>query len=142
MPGEKNLQRMLATLEPVLLDTEYVFCSLENASFGDQPELAPIAAFMESEGLTLVIPREEAERHQITFTATFRCITLQLHSSLEAVGLTAAVSSALAKHGISANIIAAFFHDHVFVPTARAGEALAVLIGLSDINADDQKNRR
>jgi hypothetical protein len=50
-----------------------------------------------------------------------------VHSSLEAVGLTAAVAGALTAAGISANVVAAFHHDHVFVPADRAEAAMAQL---------------
>ena len=64
-------------------------------------------------------------------THTFRCITLRVHSSLLAVGLTAAVSAALARHAVSANMVAGYFHDHVLVPSDRAEEALKHLENLS-----------
>jgi hypothetical protein len=54
-----------------------------------------------------------------------------MHSSLEAVGLTAAVATALAARGIAANVIAGARHDHVFVPAARADDALAALRDLA-----------
>ena len=59
------------------------------------------------------------------------CITLRIHSSLAAVGLTAAVSGALAAEGISANMIAGFHHDHILLPAADADRALDILKGLS-----------
>ena len=83
--------------------------------------------FVEEEGLTLVIERSVAEGNRIDCSAPFRRIVLTVHSSLEAVGLTAAVATALAERGISANMIAAFHHDHIFVPSDRAEAALAAL---------------
>ena len=58
-------------------------------------------------------------------------ITLRIHSSLEAVGLTAAVATKLAKAGITANVVAAYFHDHIFVPVERADEAVKLLLEFS-----------
>jgi hypothetical protein len=74
-----------------------------------------------------VVPRDVAVRHGLPASTGFRCITLGVHSSLEAVGLTAAVSTRLTELGISANVIAAHFHDHVFVPSSEAERALDAL---------------
>ncbi|MCA9947333.1 MAG: ACT domain-containing protein, partial [Anaerolineales bacterium] len=104
-----------------------VFCPMGNGRYGDHPELEPIASFMEAEGLTLVIPKHRADAYGIPYGAVFKCITLSVHSSLEAVGLTAVIATKLAEHNISANVIAAFYHDHVFVQNGRAEEALAAL---------------
>ena len=104
------------------------FCSI---SWQDQSQslllLNPIASFQENEGLTLVLPRDTAEKQGIDCSGIFCCITLDVHSSLEAVGLTAAVAGTLTDHGISANVIAAFYHDHIFVQKERAADALQAL---------------
>ena len=68
-----------------------------------------------------------AASHGLVASAPMRCITLTVHSSLEAVGLTAAIATELARFGVSANVVAAYFHDHVFVPSAQAEQALAAL---------------
>ena len=104
-----------------------MFCTFVNGRYGDHPELEPIASFMEAEGLTLVIPKPLADQHGIAYEGVFRCITLSVHSSLEAVGLTAVIATQLAQHNISANVIAAYYHDHVFVQNGRAKEALGAL---------------
>ena len=57
-------------------------------------------------------------------------ITLTVHSDLQAVGLTAAVAEVLTKASISCNVVAAAFHDHIFVPADRAADALAELAGI------------
>ena len=81
--------------------------------------------------MSLVITREVAEEADIVFDCTFRLISLRVHSSLEAVGLTAAIAGKLASKGISANVIAAFHHDHILVPTRQAEDALAALKEIS-----------
>ena len=126
MSGEKNLKQLLAHMAPELKDEEYVFCSVEG-SYGSFSELNPLASFRESEGLTVVVTKASAESAQLKFEETFRVITLNVHSSLEAVGLTAAVSTQLAGRGISANVMAAYYHDHIFVPAHRADAALGAL---------------
>jgi hypothetical protein len=127
----KDLDRLLQGLSPALREGEFVFCTVPGGGYGDHAALAPLAAFTEAEGLTLVLPFEQARGAGLAGGPVMRCITLGVHSSLEAVGLTAAVAGALAGHGISANVIAAYHHDHVFVPAGRAEEALAVLLDVS-----------
>jgi len=127
MAGEKDLDKLLAGCSPVLSADEFVFVSFPSSHYGDHSELSPIAFIVEDEGTTLVVPRSVADAHQFGYQSVFKRITLNIHSSLEAVGLTAAVSTALADNGISANVIAGFFHDHIFVPASIAGEALSVL---------------
>lgn len=126
--GETDLTRLMMKLDPVLAPGEFVFLTFPQARYGSHAHLEPIAAFVEPEGLTLIVPRKSADDHgHQAFEAAFRMISLGAFSSLEAVGLTAAVANRLASAGISANVVAAFFHDHVFVPSQRAVEALDVL---------------
>ena len=127
MSGETNLEKLLASMSPVLNDGEYVFVSFENARYGDYSEMEPIAAIIESEGLTVVIPKSTADSHGLSYESAFKSITLKVHSSLEAVGLTAAFASKLTEHNISANVIAGYYHDHILVQTGEAGRALAAL---------------
>jgi len=131
MSGERDLEKLLTSISPSLIDGEFVFYSFKNARYGDHSDLEPIAAVIESEGLTLVIPKSKADEHELNYTSVFRGITLKVHSSLDAVGLTAAVSSKLTEHGISANVIAGYFHDHVFVPSEHAEKAITALNELS-----------
>lgn len=136
MSGLTDLQTLLAGLKPNLVPGDYVFVTLPEAKFGDGAELEPIAAFTETEGMTLVIPKALAGKSGQQSSGEFRMITLQVHSALDAVGLTAAVADALTKRGISANIIAAYYHDHVFVPSSRADDALDALKALANASAD------
>jgi len=127
MNGITNLQKLISSMNPILFTGEFVFITLPDAVYGEAAHLAPIASFVEREGSTLIIPKDRADAEAIDYDETFSMITLQIHSSLSAVGLTAAVSKILADEGISANIVAAYFHDHVFVPSHRADEALLAL---------------
>ena len=131
MSGETNINKLLESMSPGLIAGEFVFCSFEDSAYGDLSELEPIAAFQESEGLTLVIPVTKADEHKIPYEFSYRGITLHVHSSLEAVGLTAAFSKQLAEHGISANVIAGFYHDHIFVRTKDASNAVEALTELT-----------
>ena len=127
MSGITDLQTLLAALRPTLVPGDFVFVTRPNSTYGDGAELKPIAAFLESEGLTLVIPKELAENAGQQCSGDFRLITLQVHSDLYAVGLTTTVADTLSRRGISANVIAAYHHDHVFVPSSRADDALDAL---------------
>ena len=126
MGGETNLRALLRAMKPELLPDEFVFATRA----ADEPEprdLHPILRFEEVEGTTLIVPREEAERAEIVHFFPCRMITLDVHSSLEAIGFLAAVTAALAAAGIAVNPVSAFHHDHLFVPVERAEEALQVL---------------
>lgn len=127
MSGTVELATLLATMEPELSEVEMVFCSFPGARVGDKLFLSPVGFFEEREGITLIARREDAERHGVRFHTVLKAITLTVHSSLEAVGLTAAVAGRLAQHGISANVVAAFYHDHIFVPAPDAERAVQVL---------------
>lgn len=126
MAGIIDLEELLKSMSPELTEGEYVFCSVDG-KYSDYAYLNPLAFFMESEGVTLILSVEAAKRAQLAYEGTFKHITLRVHSSLQAVGLTAAVAAKLASHGISANVVAAYYHDHIFVQTAKAEAALTAL---------------
>lgn len=124
--GETDLAILLATLQPELSREEFVILHFDGG-WQQVGELAPWAVISEEEGLTVIIERERAAASGLGSEALFRRITLQVHSSLEAVGLTAAVAGQLSRYGISANVVAGCYHDHIFVPAPRGEEALAAL---------------
>ncbi|MDU0353092.1 ACT domain-containing protein [Paraglaciecola aquimarina] len=126
MSGITDLEELLHSISPKLLDIEFVFCTV-SGGLEAYVELSPIATFMEPEGLTLVIEKSIAEQAGLSFAGSYSQIILTVHSSLEAVGLTAAVASKLASKGISANVIAAYYHDHIFVQTSKAKAAISAL---------------
>ena len=109
-----------------------MFCTVKG-QLAEYVNLVPIATFVESEGLTLVLTKNKADEADLHYEGVFRQITLMVHSSLEAVGLTAAVSTKLTSKGISANVIAAYYHDHIFVSDVKAEQALSALRELSNI---------
>jgi len=133
MTGITDLQQLISSMNPILNTGEFVFITLPDATYGNASHLAPIASFTEPEGLTLIIPKERADTETVDYDETFRMISLQVHSSLSAIGLTATVSRQLAKKGVSANIVAAYFHDHIFVPSHKANEALLALRQIGSI---------
>lgn len=126
MSVETNLQRLLATMEPKLQPGEFVFSTVSPADFNEmQTEIW--GWFREPEGITLILEKHAAVAAKIDFAFPSRMITLTVHSSLEAVGFLALITERLAAAGISVNAISAYYHDHLFVPIARADEALQLL---------------
>lgn len=127
-----DLDQFLTSLKPSLESNPYVFCVLKESDLPN--ELEWVALFKEKEGLTLVVKQEDAQKYGLV--ETFKCawITLTVNSDLKAVGLTAAVSAALTRKGISCNVIAAYHHDHLFVPWNQREEAMDALNELSKGN--------
>lgn len=123
MSGETDLDRLLAGLDPVLHDGVYVFAT----SPADMRDLDPVMVFTETEGRTMIVRAEEARRTGLEASFPSAWITLRIHSSLEAVGMMATIATTLAEAGISCNAVSAYHHDHLFVPYARAAEAMEVL---------------
>ncbi|MGV2990637.1 ACT domain-containing protein [Vibrio sp. E150_011] len=126
MAGITDIDQLLCSMKPELQPGEMVFCTVSR-QLNDYNALPVIATFVEAEGLTLVLNKEDAESAGLEFDGLFRQITLTVHSSLEAVGLTAAVATKLASKGISANVMAAYYHDHIFVQSEKAELAIAAL---------------
>ena len=129
MPGETDITKLLRGMKPKLNEGEFVFCTLPSLSTADA--LNPLCMFQEEEGTTFIIPRSQADESALPYSVVCAWITLTIHSSLEAVGLTAAVSKALTEANISCNVIAAYYHDHIFVPILDAERAMTVLKEIS-----------
>ena len=127
MSGERDLGRLLAGLDPWLAPEPYVFAVASEVPAG----LRPFATIDEDEGLTLVVLREDADRLDLAYDYVAGRITLRVHSDPAAVGMTAAISRVLADAGMSCNVLAGFFHDHLLVPWGRADEAVRLLQGLA-----------
>ena len=126
----RGRREMVAAMAPVLDPEPYLFCTCADPARGDAAMPAAIAAFRESEGLSLVLPAAAARAMGFPDGPEMRRITLTVHSALEGVGLTAAVAEALAARGIACNVVAAYHHDHLFVPAGRAGDAMEALEAL------------
>jgi hypothetical protein len=129
MAGETDLQKLIQDMSPTLNPGEYVFCAVERE---DVPaDWQALGWFREQEGGTVILPRSRADALGLSYSFVGAWITLNVHSALEAVGLTPAVSHALAQAGISCNIVAGYYHDHLFVPAHQAKRALEVLQALA-----------
>ena len=129
MSGKSDLKTLFKSMNPILHDGSYVFCTLENFAFIDPKDL--LMTFREAEGTTVIIRKELADRLSLNYDFTAAWITLMVHSSLDFVGLTAAFSTALADNGISCNVVAGYFHDHLFVNFTDAKKAMEILQSIS-----------
>ena len=126
--AESDLAALLRALQPVRNGGTYVYASLPPGS--DIAACAAVAAIREKEGWTVVV--EEAQARRAGLQALFRCawITLEVHSDLQAIGLTAAVAAALSQADIACNVIAGAHHDHLFVPVESTDRAMTALQAL------------
>lgn len=129
MSGETNLQQLIKHMQPMLHPESYVFVCTETVDSLDMNKV--FARINEPEGITLILTKAQADEWRLTYSSEFSLITLQIHSSLDAVGLTAAFSTALAKYDISANVVAGFYHDHILVAKKDASKAVEVLQALT-----------
>jgi uncharacterized protein len=125
--GETDLGVLLAGMSPELHDGRYVFVVAEGPA-GREEAVVVVA---EAEGTTLVLPQERADELGLAYGFVASWITLRVHSALDAVGLTAAFAAALTDEGISANVVAGYFHDHLFVPVERRDDAMRALQDLA-----------
>ncbi|KAH6952283.1 integron gene cassette protein [Ilyonectria sp. MPI-CAGE-AT-0026] len=129
--GEKSLSTLLSTLSTNLHTSTFVFVTLPEIA--TLPPLSEIQLmFRESEGITIITTQEYAVLHQMEYSFPSRMITLNVHSSLEAVGFMAVIATKLAEKGMGVNPVSGYYHDHLFVPVGREEEALRTLQKLSE----------
>jgi uncharacterized protein len=122
-PGA-DLAKLITDLDPELLSGRYVFVQLPEGSAGEADVLASVR---EPEGLSVVLRQEDADRLGVAYGFVAAWITLRVESALDAIGLTAAVSAALAEEAISCNVIAGLRHDHLLVPVDEGPRVLSIL---------------
>jgi uncharacterized protein len=135
--GETDLGRMLRSLTVSRRSGRFTMVTRAH----DEPPVGlgdgVMAVIAEAEGATVVVTIDAADRNGWTWDFEAAWLTLDVHSSLEAVGMTAAVSAALTREGIACNVIAAFHHDHLLVPMGRAGDAVECLLALRNGDEGD-----
>ncbi len=125
MTGATDLQKMLSEMRVTMRDPTYCLVSLASPS----AELRNSAAAMivEEEAVTLVITTDEAKANELPYDFAAAWLTLEVHSSLHAIGLTAAVAQMLTDEGIACNVLAGFYHDHLLVPAGKGHQVKALL---------------
>jgi len=129
MRGETDLKKLLQTMRPKHNPGDYVFCVAAYSSAVDPDDA--VLLFKEEEGITVILKKERADDLGMAYSFVASWITLTVHSSLEAVGLTAAFATALSEEGISCNVVAAFYHDHIFVAKKDTEKAMKILTRFS-----------
>jgi hypothetical protein len=128
--GQKDLDLLLKTMKPILNAGEYVFCHIENIN---QIDLSHIVLFFrEAQAITVILNKSIADSLQLKYSFIASWITLTVHSSLKAVGLTASFSKALAEQNISCNVVAGYFHDHIFVDKKDTERSMVILNRVSE----------
>jgi hypothetical protein len=130
MSGETNLNILLKNMTPVLHEGDYVYCTVPATNSVDTADI--LGLFKEKEGLTVILKKEVADQLHLEYSYIAAWITLTIHSSLAATGLTAAFATALAQENISCNVVAAYYHDHIFVARKDADKAMEALKRLSN----------
>jgi uncharacterized protein len=129
MVAERNLAKLLSGMDPIQNPGRYVFCTLRGSVVPSGVD--PVATLVEPEGLSIVVTQDDADTNGLTYQYVAAWITLRIHSALDAVGLTAAISTRLAASGISCNVVAGYYHDHLFVAVEDANRAVELLRNLA-----------
>lgn len=127
----RDTGEMIAGMAPILDPTSWIFCTTTDAALALKAADIALASFLENEGSSFILPLDKAEALGFDTDMPMARITLSVHSALDGVGLTALVSSALADAGIACNMVAAYHHDHAFLPKEDAEKAMAILTDLA-----------
>ncbi|NPD47358.1 ACT domain-containing protein [Lentimicrobium sp. S6] len=129
MDPELDINYVLKNLSPQLKKGVFVFCSIDHVKNIKEENI--MASIVETEGRTIVLKKEIADSLKLPYSVTMNWITLNVNSSLELVGLSAIISKKFTDHHISCNLMAGYYHDHIFVPEEDSNMAIKLLHELS-----------
>lgn len=130
MTAERDINKLLKKMKPKHNAGDFVFCTIKNPDSINFSDLVLI--FREDESFTVILKKQLADKLKLDYSFTASWITLTVHSSLEAVGFTAAFSKALSDKGISCNVVAGYYHDHLFVEAKDINKAMEILNRFSE----------
>jgi uncharacterized protein len=130
MNGETDLATLLKNMQPLCDRKIFVFSSIDEVRY-KQLKIVPVGIFCETEGITIIASKDDADSEALPYTDLWALITLTIHSSLTAVGFLAAITQKLAAAGISVNAISAYYHDHLFIPWNDRDRAMNLLVELT-----------
>lgn len=133
MEEKRSVSSLIKNISPELNSGEFVFCTVTDQKALEGINL--ICSFREKESITAILPRQAADERGLPYSFIAAWITLNVYSPLDSVGFTALFANALAKEGIGCNVVAAYYHDHVFVPVNEAERAMKVLQSLMETSA-------
>ncbi|MCK5794797.1 MAG: ACT domain-containing protein [Anaerolineales bacterium] len=125
--GETDLDNLIKNIQPILEDEELVFCSLSPARAEEYFVLCQ-GYYLEREGITVIIGKHLADLNDLAYDLVFKRITLNVHSSLAAVGFISRITEVLAAQGFSVNVVSAYYHDHLYIQSDLAQAALETLL--------------
>ena len=134
--GESDLDKLIKNMDPILEDEELVFCTLPPDQAEDYLMICQ-GYYIEREGVTVIISRHLADINQLGYDLVFKRITLNVHSSMEAVGFLARITEVLAAQGFSVNVISAYYHDHLYLQSNQAEDALNTLLLWKDTLSEE-----
>jgi hypothetical protein len=136
MSAITDLDVLLSSIAPKLVPDRFAFLAVRSRD--DLDALDPVCVFREAEAISVICSVERAEKAGMKVDRVYRQITLQVHSSLEAVGFLAAVAAALAAVGVPCNAVSAYYHDHIFVPEDKAEKAMEALSSIARTGRQNQ----
>ncbi|MCD6426131.1 MAG: ACT domain-containing protein [Anaerolineales bacterium] len=125
--GETDLDYLIKNMQPILEDEELVFCSLSPARAEEYFVLCQ-GYYLEREGITVIIGKHLADLNDLAYDLVFKRITMNVHSSLAAVGFLARITEVLAAQGFSVNVVSAYYHDYLYIQSDLAQAALETLL--------------
>lgn len=128
MSGQTNLSEVLKSLKVSCDNVEYGYASVKDKQINFDNLI--LGTFKENEGLTIIAPKEYFETNDIQCEGPYAKLTIEVYTSLELVGLTAVVAKKLAENQISANVVAGYFHDHIFVQYGLRQKAIEAIDNL------------